>query len=186
MLLGANTIPNDVLDAAKEISNRYSLPLLGVLSCWALESRWGQSALVKKTNNPFNIKGCEGYLVIGCEKAYDKIEKSNDSYRKYKNIAAGFHAYGDLITSGRYKGIEIYKDDPVGYFTFLKSKGYATDKNYVSKLTSIMKSIKIPETTSTNLTSKTTNKTAGKANAEIAKVAATTTAAALIFKLLFL
>lgn len=141
-LLG-NSIPNTVINAAAYTAQKYSLPFTGILSTWALESRWGKSGLVAKTNNPFNIKGCSGYLVTGCHKAYDKIEKSYDSYRKYATLQDGFDAYGYLITdpNGRYKVSGLYVNDPIGFFTHLKAKGYATDKKYISKLTGILKKI---------------------------------------------
>lgn len=153
-------IPSNIVTYANEISEKYSLNRDAVLAQWALESNWGKSTLVAKTNNPFNIK-CFGdcskqYLVIGKRKAFDKIERSNDYYRVYKTMRDGFHAYGYFIaTSKRYAGFQAFKNDTTGYLQHLKNKGYATDKNYVSKALKVIDSIDgvAPATTETTLAS---------------------------------
>lgn len=114
----------------------------------ALESRYGQSKLCQKTGNLGNFKytkrsvkgakktvkkiyGTE--IEVGKIRGKDKIEKSNDYYIDYPTDFAGLRDLTDKLCSKF--DVNDYEITSISaYANRLKSRGYATDKKYVSKM----------------------------------------------------
>lgn len=117
-----------------------------------IESGWGESDLVKKTKNSGNIKcRCNtkkalrkkhAYLAsIGsevCVQGYDRIEKSNDYYIKFKTQQ---DAWNEKVK--RLASYKVVKRAPKGltaeqWCDVLCKSPYATDKNYGKTLKRVL------------------------------------------------
>lgn len=100
----------------------------------ALETRYGNSTLVKKTNNRGNIK-TRGKGI----RAYDKIEKSYDKYAIFPTYYEGEKAIISLFK--RYKETR----DVLGSTDYkilteaIENSPYSTDPHYAEKLNSIIR-----------------------------------------------
>lgn len=83
-------------------------------------------------NNLYNVKDFSGKGT----RAYDKAEKSNDAYRDYASPA---ESTADLIgLLGRKYPKALTAQTPQEFAQALKDGGYATDPNYVQKLTAVI------------------------------------------------
>lgn len=97
-----------------------------------LETANGQKA-IKGTNNLYNIKDFSG----GGVRAHDKAEGSNDAYRVY---ASHEESTADLMGLLRRKYPRALTATTGQEFAqALKDGGYATDPNYVEKLSNVIK-----------------------------------------------
>ena len=85
--------------AAKAVGDQLGVDPKVILGHWALETGWGKS-VIPGTNNLGNIKDFSG----GGVRAYDKVEKSNDAYRAYKDSGEFATDYANLL-SKRYPGV---------------------------------------------------------------------------------
>ena len=116
----------------------YGIPPSVYLAHSALESGFGSSKLVKRTKNRGNIKTKKGGI-----KAFDKIEKSNDSYKIFPSFYEGEKAIMKLLV--RYKDIKkvrnsfYYKD----WTKALEDSPYSTDVKYEEKLNSIIEKFQL-------------------------------------------
>ncbi|WP_437830650.1 phage tail protein [Niallia taxi] len=110
----------------------------------ALESNWGRSTLTIDCNNLFGIKA--GSKWTGEKKAYRTAEQDSNGNVYY--VTAYFRAYGSWAESildhgqffhdnSRYAAV-IGLTDYTAQAQAIKAAGYATDTEYVSKLTSII------------------------------------------------
>ena len=110
----------------------------------ALESNWGRSTLTIDCNNLFGIKA--GSSWTGAKKAYRTAEQDADGNVYY--VTAYFRAYDSWADSildhgqffhdnSRYAAV-IGLTDYTAQAQAIKAAGYATDTEYVSKLTSII------------------------------------------------
>lgn len=105
-----------------------------ILAQWGLETGWGRS-VIPGTNNLGNIKAIGGWQGPSV-RAHDRAEGSNDPYRAYKSADDFADDYVRLIS-----GDKRYRETAPGsgsdmrqFASALKSGGYATDPNYVSKM----------------------------------------------------
>lgn len=84
-------------------------------------------------NNLYNVKDFSGKGT----RAYDKAEGSNDAYRTYASPA---ESTADLVgLLGRKYPKALTAKTPQEFAQALKDGGYATDPNYVEKLTNVIK-----------------------------------------------
>lgn len=98
-----------------------------------LETQGGKKS-IKGTNNLYNIKDFSG----GGIRARDKAEGSNDAYRVY---ASTEESTADLLSLlGRKYPKALEAKTGLEFATALKEGGYATDPNYVQKLTAVIAS----------------------------------------------
>lgn len=93
-----------------------------------LETAGGNKS-IPGTNNLYNIKDFSG----GGIKAHDKAEGSNDAYRVYASAADSTKDVTDLLTRKYPKAVTA--KSPQEFAQALKDGGYATDPDYVRKLT---------------------------------------------------
>lgn len=105
-------------DTAKEVGDRLGVDPKIILGHWALETGWGKS-VIPGTNNLGNIKDFSG----GGVRAYDKIEKSNDAYRVYKDTSEFAKDYADLLAR-RFPGVVGAGEDPSAFTQGLQGGKY--------------------------------------------------------------
>ena len=114
---------NSLVQQAIPIANHYGINPAVMVGQMALESGRGSSNFAKTRNNLF------GY------QAYD----SNPNMAKsYQTPQQSMMDYAQLITGDpRYRGAAGLYNDPIGQLTAIKNAGYATDPDYIQKITSL-------------------------------------------------
>ena len=120
--------------AARGISTDYAKMLVAQD---ALESNWGKSSLAKDFNFG-GIKAVKGTPFIEKEtKEYSSkngMHKTKSKFRKFNNLDEYVNYKIDLLSGKRY---QAFTGDPTQFYHRIKAGGYATDPNYVAKLTNI-------------------------------------------------
>lgn len=119
---------------------KFGIPASIILAQGLLESKNGNSDLVKKTNNHFGIKCFSKNCKQGhCSNYSDDSHK--DFFKKYPSAWESFRDHSLLLSSNRYKPLawKSYKDWTIG----LVKRKYATDKAYSQKLTKIIHNYKL-------------------------------------------
>ena len=120
--------------AARGISTDYAKMLVAQD---ALESNWGKSPLVKDFNFG-GIKAVNGTPFIEKEtKEYSAekgMHKTKSKFRKFNSLNDYVNYKIDLLSGKRY---QAFTGDPTQFYHRIKAGGYATDPNYVAKLTNI-------------------------------------------------
>ena len=105
-------------DTAKAVGDQLGVDPKLILGHWALETGWGKS-VIPGTNNLGNIKDFSG----GGVKAYDKVEKSNDAYRQYKDSGEFASDYAGLLAK-RFPGVVGAGSDPNAFTQGLQGGKY--------------------------------------------------------------
>jgi len=146
-----STSPTYVIDFLNKIKN-------GAMETWdthgilpsitaaqgALESNWGRSTLTIDCNNLFGIKS--GSSWTGAKKAYRTAEQDKNGnvyyvtayFRAYDSWADSLLDHGQFFHDNNRYAAVIGLTDYTAQAQAIKSAGYATDVEYVSKLTSII------------------------------------------------
>ncbi|GAA2598635.1 hypothetical protein GCM10010435_92540 [Winogradskya consettensis] len=114
-----------------------------------LESGWGRSGLAAVDRNYFGIKcfngafgryadGCHVYNTQECTKA-GTCFATTGAFRTYPTMAHSFRDHGSFLrVNPRYAGAFDYTTDANKFIFKIWKAGYATDPNYVTKVTGIM------------------------------------------------
>ena len=102
----------------------------------ALESSWGKSQ--SGSNNFGGIKG-KGTSKQTKEWDGSKMISVTDSFRDFNDLKDYINYKIDLIGNNRYN---VFNYSPEEYFERMKAGGYATDPNYVSKLNSVLQTVR--------------------------------------------
>lgn len=102
----------------------------------ALESSWGKSQ--SGTNNFGGIKG-KGTSKKTKEWDGSKMISITDSFRDFNDLKDYINYKIDLVGNNRYN---VFAYSPEEYFERIKAGGYATDPNYVSKLNSVLQTVR--------------------------------------------
>lgn len=105
-------------DTAKKVGDQLGVDPKTILGHWALETGWGKS-VIPGTNNLGNIKDFSG----GGVRAYDKVEKSNDAYRVYKDSDEFANDYAQLLAK-RFPGVVGAGEDPNAFVQGLQGGKY--------------------------------------------------------------
>lgn len=120
--------------AARGISTDYAKMLVAQD---ALESNWGKSPLVKDFNFG-GIKAVNGTPFVEKEtKEYSAgkgMHKTKSKFRKFNSLDEYVNYKINLLSGKRY---QAFTGDPTQFYHRIKAGGYATDPNYVAKLTNI-------------------------------------------------
>lgn len=114
---------------AIQLSSEYGIPWEAVVAQGILESASGTSKFARERNNFFGINA---------------VDSDPNRATSYSTPQEGWQGYYEFIKSNsRYAaaGAFNYKNDPYGYIQAIKNAGYATDPNYVTKVSSIIKAI---------------------------------------------
>jgi hypothetical protein len=158
---------NEMIKRAKEVQDKTGLSVATILAQKGVESNWGRSSLTNKTRNNGNIKcKCNWSKELRaqhnktgfCIQAWDKKEKSNHYYVSLKTNYEGWRLYRDLIYKRYMKAAK--QDNIYSQIVWLKKQRYATDKNYVSVVWSVVNQynlIKLQEYIDKGYTITTTN-----------------------------
>lgn len=120
--------------AARGISTDYAKMLVAQD---ALESNWGKSSLVKDFNFG-GIKAVNGTPFVEKEtKEYSagkEMRKTKSKFRKFNSLDEYVNYKISLLSGKRY---QAFTGDPTQFYHRIKAGGYATDPNYVAKLTNM-------------------------------------------------
>ena len=120
--------------AARGISTDYAKMLVAQD---ALESNWGKSSLAKDFNFG-GIKAVNGTPFVEKEtKEYSAgkgMRKTKSKFRKFNSLDEYVNYKISLLSGKRY---QAFTGDPTQFYHRIKAGGYATDPNYVAKLTNI-------------------------------------------------
>jgi hypothetical protein len=110
------------------------------LAQWLLESARGTSELAVKANNFAGLKWRVPEMKEFAEPM--KIKVSSDleeiEFCKFANIDAFIIGYWKFLTRSPYKGLEDNTNNPENFIGFIKSKGYSSDPNYISKIIKLL------------------------------------------------
>ncbi|WP_343729078.1 flagellar assembly peptidoglycan hydrolase FlgJ [Duganella sp.] len=134
---------------AEEASKATGIPAKFMLGQAALESGWGRREIKGRdgtnSNNLFGIKATadwKGRVVEATTTEYvnGKAQTRVERFRAYDSYADSFKDYARLLASNpRYEKVLASAGDASSFARGLQQAGYATDPNYASKLTSIIK-----------------------------------------------
>ena len=120
--------------AARGISTDYAKMLVAQD---ALESNWGKSSLAKDFNFG-GIKAVNGTPFVEKEtKEYSAgkgMRKTKSKFRKFNSLDEYVNYKISLLSGKRY---QAFTGDPTQFYHRIKAGGYATDPNYVAKLTNM-------------------------------------------------
>ena len=120
--------------AARGISTDYAKMLVAQD---ALESNWGKSSLAKDFNFG-GIKAVKGTPFVEKEtKEYSSkngMHKTKSKFRKFNSLDEYVNYKISLLSGKRY---QAFTGDPTQFYHRIKAGGYATDPNYVAKLTNM-------------------------------------------------
>ena len=123
--------------AAKGISTDYAKMLVAQD---AIESNWGKSSLSKAFNFG-GVKAVKGTPFVEKEtKEFDSnkgMQKTKSKFRKFSNLDEYVNYKIDLLNGKRY---QAFTGDPSQFYHRVKAGGYATDPDYVAKLTNMYNS----------------------------------------------
>lgn len=125
---------------AQQEQAKFGIPASISLAQGIIESRYGTSTLAIKNNNHFGIK-CQSR---GCKKGHctnHSDDSHKDFFRKFNTAWESWRAHSNVLMSPRYKAARGH-----GYRKWaqiLKSKGYATDRNYANTLISTIEKYKL-------------------------------------------
>lgn len=137
---------DDQSDFVKQMMNAYATELQKrgydpafaeyIVAQDALESSWGKSQ--SGSNNFGGIKG-KGTSKQTKEWDGSKMISVTDSFRDFNDLKDYINYKIDLVGNNRYN---VFAYSPEEYFERMKAGGYATDPNYVSKLNSVLQTVR--------------------------------------------
>ena len=118
-------------DIAAQLSVEYGIPWEAVMAQGILESDAGTSHFATTRNNFFGLGA--------------RDENPDEAYR-YDNPMAGWRGYYDFIkNNSRYRNHGVFQEpnitDPYSYLQTIKNAGYATDPNYISKVSGFITAV---------------------------------------------
>src|SRR5471032_188816 len=135
--------------SADAASQTTGIPAKFMLGQAALESGWGKREIKgsdgKTSHNLFGIKAgpdWKGKTVTATTTEYvnGKAQSKVEKFRAYDSYADSFKDYANLLASNpRYQKVLASGGDASSFAQGLQRAGYATDPQYASKLTSIIK-----------------------------------------------
>ena len=119
---------------------KYGIPASITLGQGLLESDAGMSKLATESNNHFGIKCRRKCRGCTCRNYSD--DDIYDMFRVFDSVWESYREHSTLLSTDRYKhlknlGTKDYKNWAHG----LKKAGYATDKNYATKLIKIIEEL---------------------------------------------
>jgi flagellar protein FlgJ len=134
---------------ADEASKATGIPAKFMLGQAALESGWGKREIKgrdgSESHNLFGIKAGPGWKgktvdAVTTEYVNGKPQQRVERFRAYDSYADSFKDYAKLLTDNpRYEKVLASAGDASKFAHGLQKAGYATDPQYASKLTRIIK-----------------------------------------------
>lgn len=148
----ASDYVNKFIEPARQVQEKYGVPVAVSLVQSFLESGAGESALAKDHNNYFGITAgsWKGKTAVFKDWYIDKKTGQKVYYdiafRSYPSIEAGWLDYGNLLKNGKYyKDAFDFVNDPVMFISKLVDESgpkYAQDPNYVKKFSAALQQLK--------------------------------------------
>ncbi len=133
---------------AVKANEDYGIPYETNIAQGYLESGSGQSLLAKKYFNFHGLKAgssWDGPVVdLETQEEYTPGNTTTitDGFRVFRNAEAGWRGYAEFIVENpRYEPALKYPGDPYKYLQAIKDAGYATDSEYVSKVSKIIDAV---------------------------------------------
>ena len=116
---------------------KYGIPSSVTLAQMAVESTWGTSALARNDNNFFGIKA--GSSWTGRVSYYDD-DRPREAFRSYDNAGQSLSDHSATLLQPRYLRRCPVNDstDHLGWIRGIKAGGYATARNYVESIESVI------------------------------------------------
>lgn len=116
---------------AEKLSIDYGIPWEAVMAQGIIESGSGTSEYATQRNNFFGIGA---------------FDSNPDNAFNFPTPEAGWKGYFDnIVKTQTYRAHGVFREptitDPIAYLTAIKAAGYATDPNYISKISAVIKSI---------------------------------------------
>lgn len=149
-----NPAPSDKLDklSAEEFIAKYSphavqswkkygVPASITLAQGLVESSAGNSKGARIARNFFGIKCFSKHHKWCCVKAND--DSNADSFVIFNSPKESFEGHAKFLCRPRYKSLHKFGSNYKSWAYGLKSKGYATDKAYASKLINVIERYKL-------------------------------------------
>jgi len=128
---------NKYKDLAIQQQRDFKIPASITLAQGILETAAGSSRLARQANNHFGIKCKEEWR--GARIYHDDDEK-NECFRSYKSVEESYLDHSLFLSQRKYY-VSLFKLDILDYKGWahgLQSSGYATDKQYGTKLIRII------------------------------------------------
>ena len=133
VLFAQNITPEQYIEKYKDIAiremKRMGVPAAITLAQGILETEWGNSVLVKKSNNHFGIK-CKSNWT-GESVTHDD-DANGECFRAYTNAGDSYRDHSDFLKANQ-RYASLFKLDPTDYAGWakgLKKAGYATNPRY--------------------------------------------------------
>jgi flagellar protein FlgJ len=129
---------------AEEAGRRLGVAPESIIAQAALETGWGRHVPAADGQSSFNFfgikaqRGWSGAAVNAVTTEFDagKAQRVNADFRRYDSAAASTADYVDLLAgNSRYAAALDTGSDVTAFATALRRGGYATDPDYVRKLT---------------------------------------------------
>lgn len=147
----ASDFQSKMASHAAEASRATGVPANFMLGQAALESGWGKREIKgvdgSNSHNLFGIKATgnwDGKVVEAVTTEYvgGVKQKRIEKFRAYDSYADSFKDFANLMRNNpRYNNVMANLDDASAYAKAIQNAGYATDPNYASKLTSVIKKV---------------------------------------------
>jgi LysM repeat protein len=128
---------NSYKEMAMEEMLRTGVPASITLAQGILESQWGESELVKRSNNHFGIK-CKTEWTGS--KTYHDDDEKGECFRVYTSAEDSYKDHSDFLKQ-RPNYAFLFKLDPTdfdGWAKGLKKAGYATNPSYPQRLLKVI------------------------------------------------
>ncbi len=121
---------------AIEQQRKYKIPASITLAQGLLESGAGQSDLARRSNNHFGIK-CHDWKG---KRVYHNDDRNSECFRKYDQVKDSYEDHSKFLAlRSRYASLfRLNIRDYKGWAKGLQKCGYATDRQYASKLIKVI------------------------------------------------
>jgi len=130
---------------AKIIGMKYGIPYKFMIAQICLESGYGKSQLTQKANNFGGSKavGSQPYVTFPTWEYIKGVKtRVQSKFTKFATPLDGLKGYALFFhVNPRYRKALQYPNDSYQFLVEVKKAGYATDPNYVAKVSSIMNKI---------------------------------------------
>ncbi len=145
------TFVENIRPQATQAAARLGVAPEAVIAHAALESGWGQHLPGDERGSSFNLFGIKAtgrsagtaVQALTTEFSDGKADRMIQGFRRYDSLQAGVADYATLLTSNdRYAAALNTGSDVHAFAAGLKQGGYATDPDYVEKLTATAASVK--------------------------------------------
>lgn len=135
--MASGEFPINVIYGAQQSQYDYGVPASVTLAQWALESGWGTSQLSTHYHNDFGITAGDSW---DGDTIYMTNKNGTDgqTYRVYETSYDSIVDHAKLLQSQRYTQYTNNATTVEEYVQGIKDGGYATDKDYVSKIMSLI------------------------------------------------